>query len=195
MNEERKKPWYLQLPAKIGAVVVFMVAVTTLVGNLMELDQKRRATAATPTPAAVAPVATAQDAQPAAAAGPLKLRVGLDRIAVEHDGSPGTTDWRFTVEADGQPLFAFQQDDLDDTGGRNVAVPRDVATTLRLEPGNGAKLTVKGWRGSRFRLPGTEPDATGTGMLTPTGGIAPIRVAAGEAGAGTFVFYLSADAL
>lgn len=195
MNDERKKPWYLQLPAKIGAVVVFMVAVTTLLGNLMELDQKRRATTAMPTMAPSAPPASAQDAQPAAPAGPMKLRLGLDRIAVEHDGSPGTTDWRFTVEADGQPLFAFQQDDLDDTGGRNVAVPRDVAATLRLEPGQGAKLTVKGWRGSRFRLPGAEPDATGTGMLAPAGGIAPIRVAADEAGAGAFVFYLSADKL
>lgn len=193
MNEP-SKPWYRQLPAKAGAVVVFMVAVTTLAGNLMELNNKRRQ----PEPAVTTPAPGVDPAAPAtpplpAPAGPVKLRLVLDRIVSEHDGSPGTTDWRFTLEAEGEPLLAFQQDDLDDTGGRNVASLRDVDAILRLAAGRDARITVKGWRASRFRLPGTEPDAKGQGMLTPAGVIAPIRVSAKEARGGAFLFYLSVD--
>jgi hypothetical protein len=116
----------------------------------------------------------------------------VDRIAVEHDGSPGTTDWRFTVEADGDALFAFQQDDLDDTGGRNVAVPKDAEGVLRLEGRPGARIVVKGWRGRLFGL-GRAPDATGEGLVSANGAIGAIRVAATAPEGGAFVFHLSAD--
>ncbi len=189
MSDERKKPWYLQLPAKLAAGVVFLVALTTLAGNLLELDEMRRAREQPAAPA------KAQPAKPATAAAPAarKLRIAVDRITVQQDGSPGTTDWRFLVEADGESLFAFRQDDLDDTADRNVAVPRDAAATLRVDAGRSVKLTIKGWRGSRFRLPGGEPDVTGQGSLAAGGGIAPIRVAAPGQGAAAFVFHLSAD--
>lgn len=204
MTDPDRKPWYQQLPAKLAAGVVFLVALTTLVGNVMELDDKRRRIAAheaeagtnpAAKPAAAAPATTAPAAipPPAPPAGPSKQRVAVERIVVQHDGSPGTTDWRFTVEADGEPLFSFGQDDLDDTGGRNVAAPRDASGVLRLEAGHGAIIVVKGWRGSRLRLPGGEPDATGQGMLTPSGRIAPVRVAAADAGGGEFTFHFSAD--
>ena len=197
MTDPDRKPWYQQLPAKLAAATVFLVAVTTLVGNVMELDDKRRQRAATapdrqalpgdPAPSAVKPAVAAPPAAPR------KLRVAVERIAVEHDGSPGTTDWRFTVQADGEPLLAFQQDDLDDTGGRNVAAPGDVAAALRLAPDARARLLVEGWRGSRLRLPGSEPDVRGEGTLSGAGGTAAIRVAAPDPRAGAFTFYLSAD--
>ena len=189
MSDERKKPWYLQLPAKLAAGVVFLVALTTLAGNLLELDEMRRAREQPAAPAKVEPAKPATAAAPAAR----KLRIAVDRITVQQDGSPGTTDWRFLVEADGESLFAFRQDDLDDTADRNVAVPRDAAATLRVDAGRSVKLTIKGWRGSRFRLPGGEPDVTGQGSLAAGGGIAPIRVAAPGQGAAAFVFHLSAD--
>ncbi len=201
MTDNERKPWYQQLPAKLAAGTVFLVAVTTLVGNLMELDDRRRqrsvpaaqpvsASATTPATSATGDSAPVANAEPA---GPQKRRVAVERIVVQHDGSPGTTDWRFTVEADGEPLFAFSQDDLDDTGGRNVAAPREAAALLRLESGRSAILVVKGWRGSRLRMPGGDPDATGQGTLSPSGRIAPLRVAAAEPGAGDFVFHFSAD--
>ena len=193
MSDERKKPWYLQLPAKLTAGVVFLVALTTLAGNLLELNEKRHGLEQ-PAAAATAPPVAPTAPEPVQAASPSKRRISVDRITVSNDGSPGTTDWRFLVEADGESLFAFRQDDLDDTIDRNVATPADAAAVLRVAAGTRVTLTIKGWRGSRFRLPGGEPDVVGEGVLSADGGIAPIRVAAQGEGAAAFVFHLSADA-
>lgn len=186
MTDDRGKPWYQQLPARLAAVVVFLVALTTLAGNLMELAAKRRLAVEPEKP--VAPLATTGPQAPSASD---RLRLQLDRIAVEHDGSPGTTDWRFTVQVDGEPLFAFQQDGMDDTGGRNVSVPESADAALRLAPERRARITVHGWRGSRFRLPGGAPDASGDGVLDGAGTAATIRVVAPDPDAGAFVFYFS----
>ena len=183
MHDQKQKPWYAHLPAKLAAVVVFLVAVTTLVGNVFELVHER------PPPAAPG---AAQPAQPstaeAAPTGPVDLR--LDRIVVQHDGSPGTTDWRFSIEVDGEPMLAFQQEALDDTGGRNVAVPDEPGARVHGIGDRNAKVVVKGWRGSWFKF-GSEPDATGEGWLTPSGGIGTIRVEAKDAESGAFVFHFS----
>lgn len=196
MSEGGGDPWYKQLPAKVAAGVVFMVGLTTLAGNVLELDDKRRqreaeearaaAAAARQSPHAVAAVA-APPAQPS------KRKVVVERIVTRHDGTPGTTDWRFTVEADGEPLFAFTQDDLDDTGGRNIAAPGDAGALLRLDPGQSATLLVKGWRRSRLRMDGGEPHATGQGTLTADGRIAPVHVVAADPQAGDFMLHFSAD--
>lgn len=191
MTDDGKKPWYLQYPAKLGAVVVFLVALTTLIGNLMELDEKRRAQ--TPTVASPGVVQVGEETSTAPPSPTSqRLQLQLDRIVVRRDGTVGTTDWRFAVEADDQPLFVLQQDDLDDTGGRNVALPRDAATALRVASERAAVVTVKAWRGSRFRLPDSEPDAVGEGNLSHTGDIAPIEVRAVDADGGDFVLYFSA---
>jgi hypothetical protein len=134
-------------------------------------------------PAATAPAAS----EPVVPVGPLELR--LDRIVVERDGSPGTTDWRFSVEVDGDPVLTLTQEALDDSAGRNVAIPEDVRARVRT--GSGARrVLVKGWRGSWFKF-GAEPDASGEGWLTPTGGIGTIRVAGATPEAGIFVFHFS----
>ena len=200
MTDAERKPWYQKLPAKLGAGVVFLVALTTLIGNVLELVDKRRAVAAAAATAAAVPVpahetetvlADAVDAKPAAP-GSVTVELQLDRIVVRHDGTVGTTDWRFAVEGDDEPLFVFSQDDLDDTGGRNVALPKDARTRLRLAEGAPLKLAVKGWRGSRFRLPNATPDAVGEGSLAGDGAVAQIVVAAAEPGDGEFVFRFSA---
>ena len=193
MSDDPKRPWYTQLPAKMAAVVVFMVAITTLIGNVMNLVEKRR-DASLPTGAIVGQsttMATDQE-QPAEAGRSDKLRLQLDRIAVENDGSVRTTDWRFSVEADGEPLFVVQQDQMDDMVGRNVVLPDEAATVMRLEKGARAILAIKGWRGSRLRIGGTEPDVAGEGFIESAGALAPIRVSNGNREAGAFVFYFSA---
>lgn len=190
MSDKPDKPWHTQLPAKLAAIVVFLVALTTLVGNILELVDKRRR-AATP---AVRTSAAASTVIPppgrAAPAVPEDVRLRLDRIVVQHDGSPGTTDWRFTVEVDGEPLFAFQQDALDEQGGRNVAMPDDAEGVLRLAPGRQAKVVVKGWRGSWFKF-GAQPDASGEGWLSAGGNLGVIRVEAQEKAGGAFQFHFS----
>lgn len=194
------KPWYLKLPAKLAATVFFLVALTTLIGNLLELDAKRRERLAQPpvpgmtaTAPAAAPLAgeAAAEAPVPEPASERRLVLVLERIVVLHDGTVGTTDWRFAVEADGEPLFVLQQDGLDDTAGRNVALPTHARTTLRV-PATGARVTVKAWRGSRLRLPSAEPDATGEGTLAMDGTLAPLEVVAAEPAGGRFMLHFAA---
>ena len=184
VSDAPKKPWYTHLPAKLAAVVVFLVALTTLVGNIFELVDKRKS-AATSTASTAKPV----PAKPKPA-GPEQIRLRLDRIIVQHDGSPGTTDWRFTVEVDGEPLFAFRQDGLDEQGGRNVAMPDDAEGELRVAAGRQAKVVVKGWRGSWLKF-GADPDASGEGWLSPGGNLGMIRVQAQDSEGGDFAFHFS----
>lgn len=186
MSDKPDKPWHTQLPAKLAAIVVFLVALTTLVGNIFELVDKRRAAA---TPAVRASTVVPPPGR-TATPGPEHVRLRLDRIIVHHDGSPGTTDWRFTVEVDGEPLFAFQQDALDESGGRNVAMPDNAEGVLRLAPGRQAKIVVKGWRGSWFKF-GAEPDASGEGRLSAGGTLGVIRVEAKQKAGGAFQLHFS----
>jgi hypothetical protein len=168
--------------------VVFLVGVTTLAGNLIELRQKQREADAVPAVASSqAPVTPVQAPQATTAT------LNVERIVVEHDGSPGTTDWRFAVLADGEPLFAFAQDDLDDGDGRNVAVPREARGVLHFRAGSDVRIEVRGWRESRLRLVDGAADATGEGRVGPGTATQAIRVAAQDAAAGAFVFHFGVE--
>jgi hypothetical protein len=179
------KPIVHVVPAILTGAAALVAALTTVYVNVRGDRQPQ----SQPVAAALATrqVATAPVAQAAR-----KLQLQVDRIAVQHDGSPGTTDWRFTVEADGQPLFVFSQDDLDDSGGRNVAVPEAAAGKLVLAPGARVQISVQGWRGSRLRLVQGAPDVHGEGVLVAAGAMPPLQVGADEPGDGAFVFYFSA---
>jgi len=85
-----------------------------------------------------------------------------------------------------------QQDEMDDTAGRNVVLPQDAATVMCLAEGKRATLTIKGWRGSRLRIPGNQPDITGDGVIAAAGALTPIRVGSADSEAGAFLFYFSA---
>jgi hypothetical protein len=186
-----KKPALQHVPAILTGSAALIAALTTVYVNVRgdkdaPVQQRPSAAAASATSAQAAPTPVSASIAPA------RVRLSVERIAVEHDGSPGTTDWRFTVEADGEPLLAFQQDELDDQGGRNVANPADATGALRLA-GKPVHIVVKGWRGSWFKG-GVAPDATGEGMLMPSGNIQPLRVQAEKPDAGAFVFYFSSAA-
>jgi hypothetical protein len=168
------------VPAILTGAAALIAALTTVYVNVR--GDKAPHTTRT------APVVAAQTV----AAVPRKLRLQVERIAVQDDGSIGTTDWRFAVAADGQPLFVFGADDLDDTGGRNVVLPGDAAGELELAAGKGTNISIDGWRGSRLRLTQGAPDVHGEGKLSAHGASASIRVAADPPGGGAFVFYFSA---
>lgn len=189
MADNDKKPIAHLLPAIFTGLAALIAALTGVYVNLRD-DKAPPEPARTSAAAPSIPLVEVLPAPPQRKAE--KFRLQLDRIAVQHDGTVGTTDWRFAVEANGQPLFVFQQDDLDDTGGRNVATPKDVGAVLRLLPAQANRITIKGWRGSRFRLSPGEPDVSGEGTMSDTGVVAPIEVKAEQDDAGAFVFYFSA---
>ena len=184
MADNDRKPPLQHVPALLTGTAALIAALTGVYVNLRDTRE--------------APVAGAgakpavHAAAPAASAVPAALRVQVERIAVEHDGTPGTTDWRFTVEADGEPLFAFTQDALDDSGGRNVVAPTDAQGLLRVAAGKRVRLTVQGWRASLLGY-GASPLASGEGTLAGSGALAPIRVQAAKPADGAFVFHLSAE--
>jgi len=184
MADNERKPVAHVVPAILTGAAALIAALTTVYINVRgdRHDDK-------PSTAATVAVAEKPTASPATQSDRLQLQ--LDRIVVQHDGSVGTTDWRFTVEADGEPLFVFSQDDLDESGGRNVAVPKDAQAVLRLAAGRRAKITVEGWRGSRLRLTEGEPDVRGEGVLSASGALPPMAVRAARDRDGAFVFYFS----
>jgi hypothetical protein len=175
------KPIVHVVPAILTGAAALIAALTTVYVNVRG-DKSSQPTAAATT---VAP------ARRATAPAAVTLRLRVDRIAVQHDGSIGTTDWRFAVTADGQPLFVFAQDALDETGGRNVALPADAASDIQVANGKPVKISIEGWRGSRLRLAQGKPDAGGEGVLSVAGPSA-IKVQAEKPEAGAFVFYFSA---
>lgn len=188
-NDKEKKPWVGTMPGILTGSAALLAALTTVYVNVRD-DVRGK-----PTPVAqAAPQAPAAHAAPAPLAGPQKLQLTLQRIAVQHDGEMGTADWRFAVEADGQPLFAFEQDALNDEGGRNVVAGDDLKkarAALELAQGQRIPVTVKAWRSGWFTS-NAEPVATGEGALSAAGTLAPIVVKAADEKKGAFTFYFSA---
>ena len=183
MADNERKAALQHVPAILTGTAALIAALTGVYVNLRDTREAPAPKAEARPPARIAP---------AAATAPVPLHIQVERIAVAHDGTPGTTDWRFTVEADGEPLFAFTQDALDDSGGRNVVVPKEAQGLLRLAPGRRVRLTVQGWRAGLLGF-GAKPLASGEGTLAGSGALAPIRVQAVKPEDGAFVFHLSAE--
>jgi hypothetical protein len=185
--DNEKKPVVTHLPAILTGSAALLAALTTVYVNIRN-DLKDEP--ATPAPV----VATATPVEPATPALPQQLQLRLQRIAVQQDGAVGTADWRFSIEADEQPLFAFQQDSMTSEGGRNIVVvgeDRDASADLELAPGKRIPITIKGWRGGWFKK-GGEPTAIGQGWVTSAGALSPIAVKAADESKGAFTFYFSA---
>lgn len=188
-NDKEKKPWVGTVPGILTGSAALLAALTTVYVNVRDDVRGKPEPVAQAAPQA--PVAQAAPVQPI---GPQKLQLTLQRIAVQHDGELGTADWRFAVEAEDQPLFAFEQEALNDEGGRNVVVADDLKkarASLELASGQRIRLTVKAWRSGWFTS-SAEPVATGEGVLTAAGAIAPIAVKAVDEKKGAFTFYFSA---
>lgn len=184
MADNDKKPVINFVPAILTGTAALLAALTTMYVNVRN-DIKPDA----PTPAAAAPAANAAGSTQAQ-----ELRLQLQRIAVQQDGAVGTADWRFSVEADGEPLFAIEQEGMNSQGGRNVVVideERGANAALELAPAGPISVVVKGWRSGWLGSDG-EPLVFGEGTLSGAGYMAPIVVAAEDAGNGAFTFYFSA---
>jgi hypothetical protein len=120
-----------------------------------------------------------------------RLSLRLDAIHVDVDGSRGPTDWTFSVEAAGHPLFSMPTRRFDDDKGHNEYIPAAsdrAAGTLDVSDADPVTVVVHGKRAS-----GTDT-ATGTGTLTAKGGTikVPVRQNARTTSGGAFVFTFTA---
>lgn len=188
MADNEKKPVINHLPAILTGSAALIAALTTVYVNIRN-DIKDEAA-----PPAVVATATPEETKPVVPAGPLELSLQLRRVAVQHDGAVGTADWRFAIEADGQPLFAFEQEAMTSEGGRNIVVvgeDRNARANLELAAGKRIPITIKGWRGGWFKK-SDEPTVSGQGWVTSAGALAPIAVKATDESKGAFTFYFSA---
>lgn len=188
MADNEKKPVITHMPAILTGSAALIAALTTVYVNIRN-DIKDEAP-----PPAVAATAKPAESKPAAPAGPQELRLQLQRVAVQHDGAVGSADWRFAIEADGQPLFAFEQEAMTSEGGRNIVVvgeDRNARASLELAPGKRIPITINGWRGGWFKK-SDEPVVSGQGWLSSAGSLAPIAVKAADENKGAFTFYFSA---
>lgn len=187
MADNEKKPVITHMPAILTGSAALIAALTTVYVNVRN-DIKDE------TPPAVVATAKPAEAKPAAPAGPQELRLQLQRVAVQHDGAVGNADWRFAIEADDQPLFAFEQEAMTSEGGRNIVVvgeDRNAHAELELAPGKRIPITIKGWRSGWFKK-ADEPVVTGQGWVSSAGALSPIPVKAADESKGAFTFYFSA---
>lgn len=189
MADNEKKPVITHLPAILTGSAALLAALTTVYVNIRnDLKDEPATPPAVTTPSTVAPATPAEPAEPQ------QLRLQLQRVAVQQDGAVGTADWRFAVEADGQPLFSFEQESMTSEGGRNILVlgeDRDVNATLQLQPGKRIPVTIKGWRGGWLKK-SDEPLVSGEGWLSAAGAVTPIPVKAEDPKKGAFTFYFNA---
>jgi hypothetical protein len=186
--DNEKKPVITHLPAILTGSAALLAALTTVYINVRN-DLKGDAAPPVPVVAEAKPV----EAKPEQPAQPQQLRLQLQRVAVQQDGAVGTADWRFAIEADGQPLFAFEQESMTSEGGRNIVVvgeDSDAHASLELMPGKRIPVTIKGWRSGWFKK--SDPVVLGEGVLAGPGPLAPIVVKAADEGKGAFTFYFSA---
>lgn len=190
-EKEAKKSIAAIMPAILTGTAALIAALTTTYVSVRDDTSQVSAKPQITAPEAAAPVgASPAVAQPAAPA-ERHMLLKVERIAVHSDGTAGTTDWRFAVEVDGEPRFAFEQDRLTDEGGLSIAMPKEAFTTMQLASGMPAKITVKGWRRSKFRAASLLPDAQGEGRLGADGKPEPIQVSASQPDLGAFTFYFS----
>lgn len=190
MADSEKKPVINIVPAILTGAAALIAAMTTVYVNV------RNDLRGVPEPAAVsAPVAPPA---PATAQAPavVPVQLQLRRIAVQEDGAVGSADWRFAVEADGQPLFVFEQESMTSEGGRNIVVvgeERGAHGDLELKPGKPIAIVVKGWRGSWLKK-SDAPRVLGEAWLDQAGAMRPLEVRSENPKQGAFTFYFTATA-
>ena len=191
VEKDDKKHLISLVPAILTGAAALIAALPTAYVNLRGNDKP--SDAAKPQAVASAQLVPAQTvpAKPAVVSGPQQIRLQVERIAVHSDGTVGSTDWRFSVEVDDEPRFAFEQDGLTDEGGRNIAMPQDAFTALQLRQDKPMKVVIKGWKQSRLHGPSPVPDAIGEGRLTPDGKAEPLPVNAASPDLGAFTFYFT----
>jgi hypothetical protein len=191
MAEVEKKSWMTHLPGILAGTAALIGALTTIYVNLRNTAHDAVGVAGVPAQSPPVAARTAADAAPVTS----KVALRLQRIRVDKDGSLGTTDWTFEVDADGSPLYSLPVKSLDDREGHNLRmIPADAPASGRFDVSNAraVAVSVKGWKHGLLGGAGA-PDVTGEGWLAS--GVDTVTVAANStpAGRAAFVFYFSAS--
>jgi hypothetical protein len=171
MNNPQHPPSKLShVPAILAGSAALIAAISTLYVNLRGEAKPEPDIVPFETPAVEAAPAAAAPAvaAPQTAAGPTRMLVRLDRIQVDNDGSMGTTDWSFQVNADGQPLYSVSMPALNDKPGHNLARPKDAqqaSAEVEVPSNKSMSITVNAWK--KRLLPGTPAELSGKAWLQP----------------------------
>jgi hypothetical protein len=193
MGEVEKKPWMAHLPGILAGSAALVAALTTIYVNVRNAAPD--SAKITSVPVQTNPVATATSTSAPASIKTSKVALRLERIRVDNDGSLGTTDWTFEIDADGTPLYSLPVKSLDDREGRNLRMMPANSTASGLFDVSNARavaVSVKGWKHGLLSGAGA-PDVTGQGWMAS--GVDTVTVAAksAQAGRAAFVFYFSAS--
>jgi len=125
---------------------------------------------------------------------PQTVRLSLDRIHVDWDGSAGPTGWIFDVFADGKPVVQLPSTKYDDGGAARRGKDYVAAgshwpeATFPTVKGHTVQIDVKGHRSFGF---GGEV-AEGSATLTADGAVTVNVTNANDRKKGSFVFYFTA---
>jgi len=191
MGDVEKKSWTAHVPGILAGTAALIAALSTIYVNLHNAARESGAGAVAPSSVLAAP-ATSTSASPTPTTSEVALR--LQRIRVDNDGSFGTTDWTFEVDADGTPLYSLPVKSLDDREGRNlrmIPASAPASGTVDVSAAKAVAVSVKGWKHGLIGGAGA-PDVTGEGWLASGVDTVTIAVNSAEAGRGAFVFYFSA---
>jgi len=192
MGEVEKKTWTAHLPGILAGSAALIAALSTIYVNLRNTSHDSSNNG----PAASTTLVAAPTSTPASS--PIKtseVALRLQRIRVDNDGSFGTTDWTFEVDADGTPLYSLPVKSLDDREGRNLRmIPVDAPASglVDVSDAKAVAVSVRGWKHGLIIGGVGAPDVTGEGWLASGVDKVTVAVKSAEAGRGAFVFYFSA---
>lgn len=190
-NEQPPKSRLALVPSILAGSAALIAAASTLYVNL----RHDAGPAPAPVVAASVPAAPATDPTPAVAAptAPQVMLLRLDRVQVDNDGSVGSTDWTFQVNAGDKPLFAVSMPSLNDKPGENLASPADkdaVSAEVELPRGKNLEISVNGWK--KGWLPGASAEVSGKAWMAAGRGATVITLASDKPKGPRFVLYFSA---
>lgn len=185
--EGEKKSPLSHVPGILAGSAALIAALTTVYVNVRNGNREEA-------PAVPVRVATATAKPPVEVAkSPVQVVLHLDRVRTQNDGSMGSTDWTFEVNAAGDPLFSVPFKSLTDREGDNLAVPADAehaAGKFELPASAPVVVAIRGWK--RGWLPGEDvPDVIGQGRLVQGVSTLSIEVKSDKPDGADFVLYFS----
>jgi len=194
VGNEQKPSRLAYLPAILAGSAALVAAISTLYVNL-RADGVAVPASSAQVAAGVVPQADAPQSPtaPAVPTGPRTLRLRLDRVQVEDDGSVGDTDWSFQVFADEQPLFTVPMPALSDKPGENLARPAEAeqaTADVEIPRDRQVSIVAKGWK--KRLLPGAPAEVSGEAWLTLGLNKTVVRLSTGKPKGPAFTLYFSA---